>query len=94
MPLLMALWVCDSWAWVLLRYCSATSAPVLVLTLSILASVVTSVLLKERFAPCTALAIAVPQRIYDWLTFDFEAARKIRAEKNLLPEKSARQNLP
>jgi hypothetical protein len=62
-------------------------APVLVLTLSILASVVTSVLLKGRFAPCTALAIAVPQRIYDWLTFDFEAAGKIRAGKILLPEK-------
>jgi len=55
---------------------------------------VTSVLLKERFAPCTALASAVPQRIYDWLTFDFEAARKIRAEKILLPEEIARQNLP
>jgi len=55
---------------------------------------VTSVLLKGRFAPCTALAIAVPQRIYDWLTFDFEEGRKFRAEKILLPAETTRQNLP
>jgi hypothetical protein len=69
-------------------------APLLVFTLSILASVVTSVLLKERFAPCTRLAIAVPRRIYLWLTFDFGAAGKIGTGEDLLPGKRARQNLP
>jgi hypothetical protein len=69
-------------------------APVLVLTLSILASVVTSVLLKGRFALCTRLASAVPQRIYVWLTFDFGAARNIRSAPDLPGGIGARQNLP
>jgi hypothetical protein len=69
-------------------------APVLVFTLSILASVVTSVLLKGLFAPFTHLAIAVPQRIYALLTLDFGAAGKIRSGEDLLPGKRTRQNLP
>src|SRR5690242_6019647 len=32
-PLLIALWVWSSWPWVAFKYCSATCAPVLVLTL-------------------------------------------------------------
>jgi hypothetical protein len=69
-------------------------APVLVFTLSILASVVTSVLLKGRFAPCTRLAIAVPQRIYVWLTFDFDEMRKVCPAQEIPGARATRQKLP
>src|SRR5580698_11231302 len=90
----MALCVCDSCAWVWLRYCSATMAPVLVLTLSILASVVTSVLLLERFAPCPTLGNARAARVLPIANSRFSE----RAENSHWPifprGQKRRQNLP
>jgi hypothetical protein len=49
-------------------------APVFVLTLSILASVVTSVLLLERFAPCTSQGNARAARVLPISNYRFLAS--------------------
>src|SRR6185437_16420131 len=92
-PLLMADWTVARLALVLLRYCRATSAPVLVLTLSILASVlalIASFLLGGLFAPHPSKAIAVPEFCKVWLTFfvargDGNRCLKIPYRQNIGP---------
>ncbi len=72
----MALWVVFNCDWVALRYCSATIAPVLVLTLK---DMVVSVLVwverfaRRRFARLGELANAVPETIQEFLTIDWRA---------------------
>jgi hypothetical protein len=55
---------------------------------------VTSFLLKGLFAPSHPSATRVPRGFYDFLTVDFQRARKIRSGQNFLHSQNRRQDLP
>src|SRR6185312_3909744 len=80
-PLLMADWAWFNWPWVALRYCNATLAELLVLTLKVIGSHLFWLpeFCPGAFWPTEGEASRVPRRFQESLNIDFSRERKIRS---------------
>src|SRR3954470_4312974 len=92
-PLLMADWVWFNWPWVADRYCSATNAPPLVLTLKVIRSL-RSGFARRAFCPLALKASAVPDCGKMLLGIVFGRRGKNATAENVPGALSARQQLP